>query len=189
MGNKTECTGFLARTTIKPETKAGLDKTESIMVRRPSLKWNFHAGLEQELAWKSIYYVRPARLFIFHFLLLNQAPIREHSLSYLRSQISLDAENFLCAQVRLASSPPFSVLGNKETRNQKERREIGPCFPREATFSQASSRLEVEDCSMRASLFPGLCSPVYAPTQKVIIFKMKRVNQDLDGSLSFSLSG
>jgi hypothetical protein len=40
MGNKTECTGFLARTTIKPETKAGLDKTESIMVRRPSLKWN-----------------------------------------------------------------------------------------------------------------------------------------------------
>jgi hypothetical protein len=32
MGNKTECTGFLARATIKPETKAGLDKTESIMV-------------------------------------------------------------------------------------------------------------------------------------------------------------
>jgi len=31
MGNKTECTGFLARTTIKPETKAGLDKTESII--------------------------------------------------------------------------------------------------------------------------------------------------------------
>ncbi|PPS00229.1 hypothetical protein GOBAR_AA20432 [Gossypium barbadense] len=29
MGNKTECTGFLARATIKPETKAGLDKTES----------------------------------------------------------------------------------------------------------------------------------------------------------------
>jgi len=43
MGNKTECTGFLARATIKPETKAGLDKTESIMVRRPFLKWNFHA--------------------------------------------------------------------------------------------------------------------------------------------------
>jgi hypothetical protein len=32
MKNKTECTGFLARTTIKPETKARLDKTESIMV-------------------------------------------------------------------------------------------------------------------------------------------------------------
>lgn len=31
MGNETECTGFLARATIKPETKAGLDKTESIM--------------------------------------------------------------------------------------------------------------------------------------------------------------
>jgi hypothetical protein len=44
MKNKTECTGFLARTTIKPETKAGLDKTESIIVRRPSLKWNFHAS-------------------------------------------------------------------------------------------------------------------------------------------------
>jgi hypothetical protein len=44
MRNKTECTGFLARTTIKPETKAGLDKTESIIVRRPSLKWNFHAS-------------------------------------------------------------------------------------------------------------------------------------------------
>ncbi|CAL2274474.1 unnamed protein product [Prunus armeniaca] len=28
MGNKTECTGFFARATIKPETKAGLDKTE-----------------------------------------------------------------------------------------------------------------------------------------------------------------
>nr|CBJ23345.1 hypothetical protein [Beta vulgaris subsp. maritima] len=99
----------------------------------------------------------------------KQALLGEHSLSYLRS---LDADNFLCAQVRLASSPPFSVLGNKETRNQKERREIGPCFPREAAFSQASSRLEVEDCSMRASLFPGLCSPVYAPTHKVIIEKM-----------------
>jgi hypothetical protein len=31
MENKTECTGFLARTTIKPETKAGLDKTERII--------------------------------------------------------------------------------------------------------------------------------------------------------------
>lgn len=28
MGKKTECTGLLARTTIKPESKAGLDKTE-----------------------------------------------------------------------------------------------------------------------------------------------------------------
>ena len=93
LGNKTECTGFLARTTIKPETKAGLDKTESIMVRRPSLKWNFHASSCSKPAWKSIYYVRPARLFLFHFLLPNQALRREHSLSYLRS---LD---FLCAQV------------------------------------------------------------------------------------------
>nr|YP_009526539.1 hypothetical protein [Ammopiptanthus mongolicus]AXV54298.1 hypothetical protein [Ammopiptanthus mongolicus] len=38
MGNKTECTGFLARATIKPETKAGLDKTESIMLC--SLSWS-----------------------------------------------------------------------------------------------------------------------------------------------------
>jgi hypothetical protein len=38
MGNKTECTGFLARETIKPETKAGLDKTESIMVAYTHLK-------------------------------------------------------------------------------------------------------------------------------------------------------
>ena len=35
MENKTECTRILARATIKPETKAALDKTESIMVRRP----------------------------------------------------------------------------------------------------------------------------------------------------------
>lgn len=44
MGNKAGCTGFLARTTIKPETEAGLDETEGIVVRRPSLRWNFHAG-------------------------------------------------------------------------------------------------------------------------------------------------
>ncbi|EOY06883.1 Uncharacterized protein TCM_021470 [Theobroma cacao] len=34
LGNKTECTGFLACATIKPETKAELDKTESIMASR-----------------------------------------------------------------------------------------------------------------------------------------------------------
>jgi hypothetical protein len=32
MGNKTEFTRFLARATIKPETKTGFDKTESLMV-------------------------------------------------------------------------------------------------------------------------------------------------------------
>nr|YP_009430359.1 orf96 [Bupleurum falcatum]YP_010035052.1 orf96 [Glycyrrhiza uralensis]ARR27491.1 orf96 [Bupleurum falcatum]QOX10075.1 orf96 [Glycyrrhiza uralensis]QVY59159.1 NADH dehydrogenase subunit 1 [Glycyrrhiza uralensis] len=31
---------------------------------------------------------------------------------------------------------------------KKERREIGPCFPREAAFSQASSLLLLVDCSM-----------------------------------------
>lgn len=51
MKNRTECTGFLARTTIKPETKARLDKTESIVVRRPSLEWNFRAA-----AFKLIHY-------------------------------------------------------------------------------------------------------------------------------------
>ena len=38
MGNETEYTRFLAHTTIKPETKTGLDKTESIMVRRPIME-------------------------------------------------------------------------------------------------------------------------------------------------------
>lgn len=76
MENETECTGFLARTTIKAETKARLDKTESIIVRRPSLKWNFHAG-----AWKSIYYdQRGCSYFIWFF----QAKSFKHSLSYLR---------------------------------------------------------------------------------------------------------
>jgi hypothetical protein len=75
MGNKTECTGFLARATIKPETKAGLDKTESIMVRRPSLKWNFHAGARTSM---KVDLLRPARLFVFHFLLPSQALLRKH---------------------------------------------------------------------------------------------------------------
>lgn len=44
MEDGTGCTGFLARTTIEPGTKAGLGETESIVVRRPSLEWNFHAG-------------------------------------------------------------------------------------------------------------------------------------------------
>lgn len=79
MGNKTECTGFLARATIKPETKAGLDKTESIMVRRPSLKWNFHAGSRTSM---KVDRVRPAWLFVFHFLLPS---LRKHSLGYLRN--------------------------------------------------------------------------------------------------------
>jgi hypothetical protein len=67
MGNKTECTGFLARTTIKPETKAGLDKTESIMVRRTKKD-----GALNEASCSSIQVdlLRPARLFVFHFLLL-----------------------------------------------------------------------------------------------------------------------
>jgi hypothetical protein len=88
MKNKTECTGFLARTTIKPETKARLDKTESIMVRRPSLKWNFHARARTSM---KVDLLQPARLFIFHFLL-------PHSLSYLRilKKISLDPFTGVC---------------------------------------------------------------------------------------------
>jgi hypothetical protein len=65
MGNKTECTGFLARATIKPETKAGLDKTESIMVRRPSLKWNFNAGARTSM---KVDLLRPARARLFVFI-------------------------------------------------------------------------------------------------------------------------
>jgi hypothetical protein len=74
MGNKTECTGFLARTTIKPETKAGLDKTESIMVRRPPLKWNLNAGARRRI---QVDLLQPARLFVFHFLLTFALRIRE----------------------------------------------------------------------------------------------------------------
>lgn len=52
------------------------------------------------------------------------------------------------SEVRLASPPPFSVLGPEKN---KERREIGPCFPGEAAFSQASSPLLLVDCSMTGS--------------------------------------
>ena len=80
MGNETGCTGFLARTTIKPETKAGLDETESIMVRRPSLKWNLNAGARTSI---QVDLLRPARLFEFHFLFPSPALLRKHSRSYL----------------------------------------------------------------------------------------------------------
>ncbi|CAH1414469.1 unnamed protein product [Lactuca virosa] len=83
MGNKTECTGFLARTTIKPETKARLDKTESIIVRRPSLKWNFHAGARTSM---KVDLLQPVRLFVFHFLLPSPSFL---ALSYLRNHKSL----------------------------------------------------------------------------------------------------
>jgi hypothetical protein len=76
MENKTECTGFLARTTIKPETKAGLDKTESIMVRRPSLKWNLNARARRRI---QVDLLRPARLFVFHFL-----QSKAHALRFIR---------------------------------------------------------------------------------------------------------
>ena len=60
--------------------------------------------------------LRPARLFVFHFLLPSPALLRKHSLSYLRNpQISLDAENDLCVQVdqRFGLLLPhlFCVLG------------------------------------------------------------------------------
>ena len=61
MEDGTGCTGFLARTTIEPETKAGLGETESIVVRRPSLEWNFRAA-----AFKLIHYERP---FASHYLI------------------------------------------------------------------------------------------------------------------------
>jgi hypothetical protein len=76
MENKTECTGFLARTTIKPETKAGLDKTESIMVRRPPLKWNLNARARRRI---QVDLLRPTRLFVFHFL-----QSKAHALRFIR---------------------------------------------------------------------------------------------------------
>lgn len=110
------------------------------------------------------------------------------------------------SEVRLASPPPFSVLGpwkNKETRKKKERREIGPCFPREAAFSQASSLLLLVDCSMTGfplswALLARLRSDPNWKTMFPCRFKTCRqgnqskkkieiVNQDLDGSLSLSL--
>jgi len=118
------------------------------------LPWNGTFMLEQELAWKSIYYdQRGCSYFIFFF---QAKPFLEstHWVTYGISNLSRRREFFMCpgrSEVRLASPLPFSVLGpwkNKETRNQKERRKIGPCFPREAAFSQASSLLLLVDCSM-----------------------------------------
>lgn len=117
------------------------------------------------------------------------------------------------SEVRLASPLPFRVLGpwkNKETRNKKERREIGPCFPGEAAFSQASSLLLLVDCSMTGfpvswALLARLRSDLIIEKwcfQPALRFKtcrhkkainqnqekkMEIVNQDLDGSLSLSL--
>jgi len=109
MGNKTECTGFLARATIKPETKAGLDKTESIMVRRPSLKWNFHAGARTSM---KVDLLRPARLFVFHFLFPLEST---HFVTYGISNLSRRREFFMClgrSEVRLAS-PPWKLANQK----------------------------------------------------------------------------
>jgi len=47
-------------------------------------------------------------------------------------------------EVRFASPPPFTRYGPLK----KERRDILPCFPREAAFSQASSLILLVDCSM-----------------------------------------
>ena len=118
MGNETECTGFLARTTIKPETKAGLDKTESIMVRRPSPKWNFHAGARTSM---KVDLLRPARLFIFHFLL------REHSLSYLRTLKSLSTPRIFYVPRSIRGSacffPTFSRSGSRKKPEIKKKEE------------------------------------------------------------------
>ena len=132
-------------------------------------------------------------------------------------------------EVRLPSPPPFSLLDpwkkkKKESWNQKERREIGPSFPREAAFSQASSLLLLVDCSMTGfplslallarlrsapasnnwkTMFPfltvkWLSAPALRLKTKTCRQKkgnqsekrknMEIVNQDLDGSLSLSLS-
>jgi len=61
------------------------------MVRRPSLKWNFHASSCSSM---KVDLLQPARLFLFHFLL--PSALTELLTEY---QKYLDAENFLCAQV------------------------------------------------------------------------------------------
>jgi hypothetical protein len=107
MKNKTECTGFLARTTIKPETKAKLDKTESIMVRRPSLKWNLNAGARRRI---QVDLLQPARLFVFHFLLPSRRSSykRKHSLNYLLNLVFLSTPRILDVSGSIRGSACFS---------------------------------------------------------------------------------
>jgi hypothetical protein len=107
MGNKMECTRFLARTTIKPETKAGLDKTESIMVRRPPLKWNFNAGARRHI---QVDLLQPARLFIFHFILPSRRFYykRKHSLNYLLNLVFLSAPRIFDVSGSIRGSACFS---------------------------------------------------------------------------------
>jgi hypothetical protein len=77
MKNKTECTGFLARTTIKPETKAKLDKTESIMVRCFSLKSNLDASSCSSI---QVDLLQPARaVVLISFFLPSQALLIKES--------------------------------------------------------------------------------------------------------------
>jgi hypothetical protein len=107
MKNKTECTGFLARTTIKPETKAKLDKTESIMVRRPSLKWNLNAGARRRI---QVDLLQPARLFVFHFLLPSRRSSykRKHSLNYLLNLVFLSTPRIFYVSGSIRGSACFS---------------------------------------------------------------------------------
>lgn len=48
---------------------------------------------------------------------------------------------------------------------EKERREIGPCFPRETAFSQASSLRLLVDCSMMTSFLGSARSSTLRPIQ------------------------
>lgn len=57
-------------------------KKISIIVRRPSLKWNFHAGARTSM---KVDLLQPARLFVFHFILPSPSFLERHSLSYLRN--------------------------------------------------------------------------------------------------------
>jgi hypothetical protein len=97
-------------------------------------------------------FVRPARLFLFYF------PLSSKALTELltESQISLGAKNYVSRSIRGSVSFSNHLLAfwapEKETRNQKERREIWTCFPREVAFSQASSLLLLVDCSMTGFL-------------------------------------
>lgn len=79
----------------------------------------------------------------------------------------------------------------------KERREIGPGFPRETAFSQASSMRLLVDCSMMTSFLGSARSSTLRPIQskwklspclKKMSQKLRRSSLSWSGTLSFSLS-
>ena len=77
------------------------------MVRRPSLKWNLNARarrrIQVDLLW-------PARLFVFHFLLLSRCSSykRKHSLNYLLNLVFLSTSRIFYVSGLIRGSACFS---------------------------------------------------------------------------------